>query len=156
MDFKIQKAIAQGRKNIEKVKKQEKAVLKEKVKTLSQYEAEAKKAFQKYIRLRDEAENCISCNTSAATEWHASHYFDCNKYSGLIFNEKNVHKSCKQCNVFWHGNIPEYRKGLIKRYGNEYVEQLESLSDEKRVYKWSREELIAKKLQYEIKIKELK
>lgn len=74
----------------------------------------------------------------------------------MIFNEKNVHKSCKQCNVFWHGNIPEYRKGLIKRYGNEFVEQLESVSDEKRVYKWSREELIAKKLQYEIKIKEFK
>jgi hypothetical protein len=44
--------------------KKQKAVLKEKVKTLSQYEAESKKSFQKFIRLRDADLPCISCNNS--------------------------------------------------------------------------------------------
>jgi len=152
----IKKAMEKVKLSKEKNSREETKVLREKLKTLSEYEAEAKKSFQKFIRLRDAELECISCGTNTATEWHASHYFDCNKYSGLIFNEKNVHKACKQCNVFFHGNIPEYRKGLIKRYGLAYIEELESISDAKRVYKYTKEELIAKKMQYDIKIKEFK
>lgn len=59
------------------------------------------------------------------------------------------------CNKHLSGNLIEYRKGLIKRFDLAFVEQLESESDERRNYKYSKNELIAKKLQYEIKIKEL-
>lgn len=134
----------------------EKKALREKLKTLGQYEAEAKKSFQKWIRLRDKNKPCISCGTVTAPEWHASHYFDCNKYSGMIFNEKNVHKSCNKCNVYLHGNLLEYRKGLIERFNVGHVEYLEEISDKNRVYKYSKKELIAKKLQYDLKIKEIK
>jgi hypothetical protein len=54
------------------------------------------------------------------------------------------------------GNLLEYRKGLVNRYGIEYVEKLESQSDEKRNHKYTKQELIAKKMQYDIKIKEFK
>ena len=131
-----------------------KSDLREKLKTIGEYKAEARKSFQKWIRLRDSDKNCISCDSSTAKDWHGSHYFPANLYSGLIFDETNVHKSCDYCNVFLHGNITGYRKGLIKRYGIEYVERLENKSDDNRVYKYTKEELIAKKLQYNIKIKE--
>lgn len=133
--------------------KEEKSKLKESVKTLSQYEAEAKKSFQKWIRLRDENLPCISCGTFTADEWHGSHYFDANRYSGLIFDERNVNRACKQCNVFFHGNIAGYRKGLILRYGFEFVEQLENESDSKRNYKYTKDELIKIKSKYDTKIK---
>lgn len=136
--------------------KKEKAVLKDKLKTLGQYEADAKKSFQKWVRLRDKELPCISCSTNTAKEWHGSHYFDANRYSGLIFNEMNVHKACNYCNVFLSGNLLEYRKGLILRYGIDYVEKLESISNQNRVYKYTKEELIAKKLKYDILIKEFK
>jgi hypothetical protein len=147
-----------AKRKIQVTSKREKAFkdnLRQKLKTLSDYEAESKKAFQKYIRLRDEDLNCISCGTTKAKTWHGSHYFSANLYSGLIFDERNVHKSCDYCNVFLHGNLLEYRKGLINRYGLEYVEQLESISNQSRVYKYTKDELIEIKKKYEAKIKSL-
>jgi len=74
-----------------------------------------------------------------------------------MFDERNCHGACNTyCNKFLSGNLIEYRKGLIKRYGNEFVEQLESEADSKRNYKYTKAELIAKKLQYDILIKEFK
>jgi len=122
---------------------------------LSDYEYEAKKSFQKWVRLRDEELGCISCGTDKAKSWHGSHFYSANLYSGLIFDERNVHKSCDYCNVFLHGNLLEYRKGLIARYGLEYVEQLESISNESRVYKYTKDELIQIKKKYDDKIKQL-
>ena len=58
--------------------------------------------------------------------------------------------------MFLSGNLLEYRKGLVKRYGEDYVNNLESLSDSKRLYKYTKKELIAIKLKYDLKIKELK
>lgn len=132
-----------------------KSDLRQKLKTLSEYEAEAKKVFQKYIRMRDEEQNCISCGTNNAKSWHGSHFYSANLYSGLIFDERNVHKSCDYCNVFLHGNLLEYRKGLLERYGSLFVEKLEADSVNKRVYKYTKDELIEIKNKYETKIKEL-
>ena len=138
-----------------KVWKGKKEVLREQTKSLSEYEKEAKKSFQQWIRIRDKELPCISCGTRKAKEWHGSHYFDANKYSGLIFNERNVHKSCNHCNVFLHGNLLEYRKGLIERYGEAFVSELESISDANRVYKYSKTELIEIKNKYD-KLNKLK
>jgi hypothetical protein len=44
---------------------------------------------------------------------------------------------------------------LIERYGADFVNELDRISNEKINYKYTKEELIAKKLQYDIKIKEL-
>lgn len=136
--------------------KANKAILKNNIKTLSQYEAEAKKVFQKYIRLRDAKLPCISCGKLNATDWAGGHFYSAGMYSGLMFDERNCHKQCNShCNKFLSGNLLEYRKGLIERYGADFVNQLDQISNEKRNYKYTKEELIAKKLQYEIKIKEL-
>jgi len=137
--------------------KKEKSILKEKLKTLSDLEAEAKKSFQRYVRLRDKDLPCISCNNSNTNDWAGGHYFSAGMYSGLMFDERNCHKQCNtHCNKYLSGNLLEYRKGLIKRFGTEFVKKLESESDQKRNYKYTREELIAKKLQYDIKCKEFK
>jgi len=137
----------------EKAWQKRKKETKEKLKSLSEYEAEAKKSFQKWIRLRDEGMPCISCGTPNPQDAHGSHYFEAGKYSGLIFNPINCHKSCKKCNVFLSGNLLEYRKGLVERYGIAYVEKLESLSDESRCKKYTKEELIQVKKTYDNLIK---
>lgn len=134
----------------------EKKTLKDKLKTLSEYEAEAKKSFQHWIRLRDQNLPCISCNNSNTNDWAGGHYYSAGMYSGFMFDERNCHKQCNtHCNKHLSGNLLEYRKGLIKRYGIEFVDQLESESDSKRNYKFGKTELIAKKMQYDIKIKEI-
>lgn len=143
----------------EKEKKEQKAFkekLRESTKTLGQYEADAKKAIQKWIRMRDKDQPCISCGTYTAELFDGGHYFKAELFSGLIFDERNIHKQCRQCNFRLNGNEIQYRIGLVKRYGEDFVKQLEEDSNKKRDHKYTKNELIAKKLQYEIKIKELK
>jgi len=135
-------------------RKEQKAVLKEKLKTLSQYEADAKKSFQKWIRLRDNEQPCISCPTSTADLFDGGHYLKAELFSGLIFDERNCHKQCRKCNRFLNGNELQYRKGLLLRYGIEFVEQLEADSVHKRVYKFTKEELIEIKRTYDQKLKQ--
>jgi len=81
----------------------------------------------------------------------------------MLFQKSNLshltenlcHKSCKKCNVFLSGNLLEYRKGLIERYGVAYVEKLESLADSGRYKKYTKEELIQVKKTYDSLIKQL-
>jgi len=137
----------------QKIKKEKKELIemKKSLLTISDLKKEAKIYFQKWIRIRDNSlgYNCISCNTKITIPTSdGSHYFDANKFSGLIFNEMNCHASCQQCNRFFAGNLLEYREGLIKRYGIEYLNKLESLKDYGREKKYTREELIDIKNKY--------
>lgn len=128
----------------------------EKLKTISDYEREARTVFQKWIRFRDKDFPCISCGR-IANEYDAGHYFPAGQFSGLIFNEMNVHKQCSRpCNKDLSGNIHNYRDGLIKRYGLDYVHKLESFKEGGRNYKYSKEELIEIKTKYTQKLAALK
>ncbi len=130
--------------------------LKEKVKTLSQYEAEAKTVFQRWVRLRDKDKPCISCGTIKCDEWAGGHFYPAGVYSGLMFDERNCHKQCNQyCNMHLSSNPHEYRKGLIKRYGQSFVDELDLDANIKRSYKYTKDELIEIKKTYQTKIKQL-
>lgn len=155
-EFQLNARIKSALKKVRNDEKEKIKAMKENVKTLSQYEADAKKSFQKFIRLRDKDLPCISCNNSKTNDWAGGHYFSAGMYSGLMFDERNCHKQCNTyCNKHLSGNLLEYRKGLILRYGMDFVNQLESESNEKRNFKYTKEQLIAKKLQYDIKVKVL-
>jgi hypothetical protein len=136
--------------------KAEKAILKDKLKTLGQYEAEAKKSFQKWIRMRDDKQPCISCGIEQTDLWDGGHYKKAEIYSGVIFDENNCHKQCRKCNRFLNGNELNYRQGLIQRYGIDFADQIEQKANETRNQKFTKEELIAKKLKYDLLIKEKK
>jgi len=140
---------------VKKVKeeKKENRIHKEKLKTLSQLENEAKVVFQKWIRLRDAGKPCISCG-KYPKDPAGGHYYSAGTYSGLIFNPNNCHLQCNtNCNKHLSGNLLEYRKGLINRFGIEFVENLDKLSIELRDYKYDRQELIDIKNKYLTKIK---
>ena len=91
--------------------------------------------FNKFIRGRDKDNGCISCGGPVQ---QAGHYRSQGQFSSLRFDPINVNGQCIRCNMFLHGNLIEYRKGLIKTYGESLVNDLEKL---KGVYKWNREEL---------------
>lgn len=133
----------------------EKKQLQEKLKTLTDYEKEAKKVFQKWCRLRDKSLPCISCG-NYNNNYDGGHYFDAGMYSGLIFNEWNVNKQCSfHCNKMLHGNKANYRIGLVKKIGEENVKWLEENKDRLRDYKYTKSELINIKKIYEQRIKEM-
>lgn len=98
----------------------------------------AQKVFNAFIRKRDCETGCISCGNPVE---HAGHYFSQGHHSALRFNETNTNGQCLRCNNFLHGNLINYRKGLIKKYGELKVNQLELSADLRKVKKWSRFEL---------------
>jgi len=131
-----------------------KKAIKEKLKTLGQYEKEARDIFQKWIRYRDKDLPCISCG-NFANRYDGGHYFKAELYSGLIFNEDNVNKQCSSyCNKNLHGNEANYRVGLVKKIGEERVRWLEENKDRLRTYKYTKEQLVNIKEDYKQRLKE--
>jgi hypothetical protein len=96
-------------------------------KTKPQLLGELQTIFNVFIRTRDADQPCISCGTTKPVQYHAGHFFTVGSYPGLRYHEDNVHKQCgKNCNKEKHGNIHEYRKGLLERIGPERMEALET------------------------------
>lgn len=88
------------------------------------------KIFSEYIRLRDADWNgyayCISCGKTAFwKDLDAGHFISKNSGDYFYFLEDNVNAQCPHCNRFLHGNLLNYRRGLICKIGEEEVDKLE-------------------------------
>jgi hypothetical protein len=101
----------------------------------------AQSVFNLFIRLRDKKKGCISCADGKVED--AGHYLAMGSFSGLRFDEVNVNGQCHHsCNTGKYGNPKAYREGLVKRYGEKAVNDLEKRSRLSKSYKWTRGELI--------------
>lgn len=124
----------------EKEGRQRRKVKRESFKTKAQWDKEAQSAFNRYIRMRDEGKECVSCgnpligksNYLTGSAIDASHYRSRGAASHLKFNTFNVHSACTRCNRQLSGNAVEYRIRLIERIGLERVERLESDNEPRR------------------------
>ena len=141
----------QALKNLAKIKKDKVKKAKEDLLTTSDYLKLAQQVFNKWIRLRDEGENCISCGKTINGVKHASHYLSSGGHSSVRFHPDNVWVSCYKCNVMLSGNGIEYRMRLIKKIGVERVEWLEKNGHE--IKKWTKDELKELIKTYKKKIK---
>ena len=88
--------------------------------------------FNKFIRIRDKDEPCISCSTVkykdnliTGSRWDCGHYRSVGSCPTLRFDPMNAHKQCVSCNRNKSGNIVEYRLGLIRRIGQDNVDWIE-------------------------------
>ena len=110
----------------------------------------------KYIRERDKHKPCISCGANWNEHFQAGHFYKAELYSSLRFDEFNINGQCRICNLHKDGNFQGYRKGFIKRYSLEQLEELETKAREYKhqSFKWDREELKEKRLYYNTKLKE--
>jgi len=91
------------------------------IKTKAEWLAELQTVFNKFVRLRDRNDGCISCDKSAdwQGQFHAGHFYSRASSSALRFNLWNVHKQCSICNNHLSGNIGEYTPRLIEKIGEE-------------------------------------
>ncbi len=108
--------------------------------------------FNKYIRLRDKGQVCISCQKKPLKE-NAGHFFNANNHWNVRFNELNVHLQCEHCNTYLSGNLIEYQRNLIHKIGIENYQQLEV--EARKTRKFTKEELKELMQIYKKKIKEL-
>lgn len=123
----VKKLLERKRREDVKKWKKEKAEIKEKLKTRADYVKELQVVFNKFIRLRDKGNKCISCDNYLKGKYDAGHFYSTGSYPELRFNELNVHGQCVYCNQHKRGNIHEYREGLIKRIGEKKLKELEQL-----------------------------
>ena len=125
---------------------------KDRIKTRREWIQDVQKATNAYIRARDHGKLCISCGKETKAGDHAGHWKPTSTSPELRFSEENIHLQCIQCNLHLHGNVANYRTGLIQRIGLERVEWLESKHPPA---KWTIEQLKAIKSEYKSKLKGL-
>lgn len=133
-------------------------ILREKLKTKSEWMREAQTAFNQFIRFRDQLAGHPCISSGKPLDWSgnnvdAGHYRSIGSAPHLRFNELNCHAQSKKDNRYLSGNAVDYRIGLIARIGLEAVESLEADQTPK---KYTIAELKAIKAHYVAKLKELK
>ncbi len=131
--------------------KKTKAKMKAELMTLQDYIKLAQITFNKYIRLRDKGNVCISCQKPPKKE-NAGHFYNANNHYNVRFDENNVHLQCEHCNTFLSGNLINYRENLLKKIGEGEFQLLEA--EAKKTRKFTKEELKEIIETYKKKIKE--
>lgn len=129
----------QALKNLAKIKKEKVRKAKEELLTTSDYIKLAQQVFNKWIRIRDKDQNCISCGSQLGRKYDAGHFWSAGSHSNVRFNENNVHAQCVACNQHKHGNLIAYQKGLIAKIGEENYAELEYRAH--ITHFWDKEEL---------------
>lgn len=140
-----------------------KKVVKKQKKTTKKPPSQKKKceAVQKwanlYARRRDcfgqLGTTCISCGKWKSFEELDGGHFIPTTSSSIRFDPRNINAQCQRCNRFLHGNPRHYYKGMLRKYGKDVVDDLESREFESK--KWTEEELKAIKDEYRERIKRL-
>ena len=112
----------------------------------------AQTLFNRYIRMRDNGDACISCGRKHDGQLHAGHYRSVGANPELRFNERNCHVQCAPCNNHLSGNIVDYRIGLVRKLGVSEVECLEGVHDRPKL---TIDDIKAIQDKYKAKIKEI-
>ena len=133
-------------------------ILREKLKTKSEWMREAQAAFNAYIRFRDQLAGHPCISSGQPLDWSgnnvdAGHYRSRGSAPHLRFDERNCHAQSKKDNRYLSGNAVDYRIGLIARIGLEAVESLEADQTPK---KYTIAELKAIKAYYVAKLKDIR
>lgn len=91
--------------------------------------AKLDRVFSEFVRLRDADKNgyvrCISCGkVNHWKEVDCGHYVN-RKHLSTRWHEKNCNAQCRACNRFDEGNMLGYHRGLVKKYGEKVIEELD-------------------------------
>lgn len=84
-----------------------------------------------YIRLRDQT-NFGKCISSNGPIKHAGHFYSVGSHPGMRLNIQNIHGQSVSSNMWKGGDVHNYRKGLIQRHGQTFLDELE---EQERIYK---------------------
>lgn len=96
---------------------------------------ENKKALQDSINLLarkiDEMfgyTTCIDCDKPMLKQIHGAHLISVGSNNSIRYNLHNIHSALSQCNKYNRSHEAGYKQGIVKRYGSDYLELIESFS----------------------------
>ncbi len=110
--------------------------------TLSSTKKRAWRYFSKYIRLRDALKTtgdiqfakCFTCGRIEDIKRMDAGHFISRRFNATLFDERNVHAQCTHCNSYIGGSLLEYRRQLIKLYGEGIDIELEDNATKTKKY----------------------
>lgn len=119
------KAIKAKRERLDRAETRERL---EGIKPRSKFMAEAQAIANRYARVRDMADGCISCDKPASWggQWHGSHFRSVGAASAVRLNLWNIHKACSICNNHLSGNIAAYTPRIVTKIGAGRVDWLQA------------------------------
>ena len=155
----LEKARQQREREQKKAEKAERARIKEKkesFKTKGQWVKDAEREFNRFVRMRDHGQPCISCGNLPSQKrggtMDAGHYRSKGSCPELRFEELNCHAQCVKCNRDLSGNVVEYRIRLKNKIGEKSLDWLEGSHNPKN---YTIDDLKAIKAKYRKKANEL-
>lgn len=118
-------------------------------------------AFSIYIRTRDCLRTtgctswglCVTCNKRYHFKLLQAGHFIAGRHNANLFSEKGTHAQCYNCNINLKGKTLEYRRQIIKLYGEKADEILEKENQQTKEY--TPEELLKLEKYYKEKTKSL-
>lgn len=122
IDSNLNSLVADGKKN--RAKENSQAKRKVRINQKGGLKETAQKTVNKYIRLRDQLEPCISCGKHEALQWDAGHFKNVHGHPQIRYYTLNIWKQCSYCNDQLRSNPAEYERSLIKKLGLEKVEEI--------------------------------
>jgi 5-methylcytosine-specific restriction endonuclease McrA len=129
----------------ERAFKRETRERKEALKSRGDHLKAAQMQFNRFIRMRDHGNSCISCGRNTGSKINAGHYKSVGSHPELRFNELNCNLQCEHCNTHLSGNQMNYRPALVDKIGLDKVEWLEGPHEPA---KWSIEDIKAIQAKY--------
>ena len=105
-----------------------KKVKKIKQPSIKRLKKEADRVFSIYIRMRDKGV-CFTCGCKKKWQEQQNGHYVSRNYLATRYDEKNCHAQCVSCNVFRHGLLTTYALKLIKRYGGNILQELDTLKN---------------------------
>ena len=117
--------------------------------------------FSIYTRKKDclrttgslEYGECITCNETLEFKKLQAGHFIAGRHNANLFSERGVHAQCRRCNILENGRPLEYRRQIIKLYGEGADLELEE--EAKQLKKFTSDELEGMIEEYKNKILEL-
>jgi len=107
-----------------------------------------------FSRIEDLPVQCCTCKKIQSwIRMDAGHWISRSSggRSGVYFDERNIHAQSKDCNAFYQGRAQDYYDFMLKKYGQEVIDELKFL-DKNQSYKYK---IVAIGLMYQQMYEEL-
>lgn len=99
-----------------------KTKLKKKAPSKTKLKAELDRVFSLYIRHRD-SYRCCTCGKEDPAQAQCGHYIS-RANMNTRWDEDNCNCQCVGCNVFKNGNMDEYALFMIKKHGQDILNEM--------------------------------
>lgn len=136
--------------------KKEKSILKDRLKTHSDWTKELQVEINTIVRLIDKGSICVSSLTVLNDKYDAGHRFSTAAFPSLRFHLNNIHAQSVYQNQYLSGNPDGYNHGLECIYGEQYLIDLFDLRLKYPELKLTIPELTEAKARAKKIVKELK